>query len=516
VTHPGAKTGSQIAVGVAHRMPIDPDVTAYQPGGPAVEAGRLQAAIQCVNDTLKQLEAGDSSGIYAVQELMFADMIVPLMDDVAHHDSAVHAVQARFAAAAEQLESIDDPYLKARAEDQRGLSRMVLRALMGQPITPGLASGILIVDELDPLTASTIDPSRCQGVITIFGGATGHGAIVAQARGVALLTGRPEAAEIVDGTLVAFDPVDHRLLVNPSPEQLTELNRQQAERQEKEDRAAQMAFQPGVTKSGKRVLVEGNVSAVVDAFEADKVGAEGCGLVRTEILFSKWQHAPGAEEQAALYVQIGEALHGRMVTIRTWDPGGDKPLPFIPQEPEANPMLGQRGIRAMQLMPELFDEQLKAILLASRQVEVRVMFPMITQPFEMVWARARLAEVQAAVGGNIEAGMMVEVPSAALRASMFVSLADFISIGTNDLTQYTLAVDRGNPNVTAVAMGDDAAVYDLITMAATAFKGKPVAVCGDLASRVDEVPRLIAAGATELSVRPPLVGVIKQAVRESD
>ena len=178
-------------------------------------------------------------------------------------------------------------------------------------------------------------------------------------------------------------------------------------------------------------------------------------------------------------------------------------------------MLGERGIRAMQRLPEVFDEQVTAILLASKQVSVRVMFPMITLASEMVWARERLAGLQLRVGGDIAVGMMVETPSAALRASEFVDVADFISVGTNDLTQYTLAVDRGNPTVAHVAKGENAAVWDLIGMAAAVFAGKPVAVCGDLASQPAAVPRLIGLGVTELSVRPPLVGLIEEAVRST-
>jgi phosphocarrier protein FPr len=178
-------------------------------------------------------------------------------------------------------------------------------------------------------------------------------------------------------------------------------------------------------------------------------------------------------------------------------------------------MLGERGIRAMQRLPELLDEQLTGILLAARQIPVRAMFPMITQPDAMAWGRTRLEELERRLGGHIDLGMMVETPAAAVRARDFLDLADFISVGTNDLTQYTLAVDRGNPQVAAIAKGDNNAVLDLIEMAATAFAGKPVAVCGDLASQPAVVPALLARGVTELSVRPPLVGVIKQVVRNS-
>ena len=178
-------------------------------------------------------------------------------------------------------------------------------------------------------------------------------------------------------------------------------------------------------------------------------------------------------------------------------------------------MLGERGIRAMKRLPYLLDEQLKAVLLASREVDVRVMFPMIALSEEMVWARSRLAPILTTLGGHIDVGMMVETPAAAVRAADFLDVADFISVGTNDLTQYTMAVDRGNPQVSYVAKGSNTAVWDLIVQAGRAFAGRPVAVCGDLASHPDLVARLIESGVTELSVRAPLVGVVKQAVRKT-
>jgi len=510
-------TGRQIAIGPARQVRINPDTTGYRPGDIPTEAKRLDDAAAAVDDTLRRLEQGSTLGIYAVQQLILNDdsTRAELRQSIQQGTSAIDAVRNYFAAAADQFEALDDPYLKARAEDQRGLSRMLLRALTGQPVSPGLASGILILRELDPVTAGSVDPTSVQGIITTSGGATGHGAILAQARGFALLTGRPEAANIPDGTTVAIDPVEHTLWIDPTAEELATLHQRQAGRQSEAADAARLSQEPALTRSGRRILVEANLSSVQDAAEACAAGAEGSGLVRTEVLFGHLDHLPTAEEQAEVFIQIGQALPGQTITIRTWDPGGDKPLPFLPQDPEANPMLGERGIRAMKRLPHLLDDQLTAVLLASRTIKVRVMFPMITVPEEMVWGRARYDAVRQRTGGELAVGMMVETPAAATRACDFADLADFISFGTNDLTQYTLAVDRGNPVVAGIAQGDNQAVYDLIGLAARAFAGKPIGVCGDFASQPDAVPRLIDLGVTELSVRPPLVGVIKQAVRAS-
>ena len=508
------RTGRQIAIGAAHHMEMDADTSGYVAGDAHTERARLNDATTAVRTTLHDLAQGAHSDIYEVQELMLDDVVPTLNEDVDKGQSAVEAVQSTFTQLAKNLEELDDPYLRARAEDQRGLRRMMLRALMGMDAVPAAVQGILIVKELDPATAGVLDPETCLGIVTTSGGATGHGAILAQARGFALLTGREEAAQIPEGTTVAIDPVEDKLWIDPSEVDVQALRAEQAGRLAEAEEAARGAFEPAYTSSGRRILVEANIASLQDAQDAHEAGAEGSGLVRTEVLFGTWDHAPTAEEQADIFIQIGRILDNP-ITIRTWDPGGDKPLPFLYQDPETNPMLGERGIRAMKRLPYLLDEQLTAVLLASREVEARVMFPMITLPEEMVWARSRLAPILAKIGGKLQVGMMVETPAAAVRAVDFLDVADFISVGTNDLTQYTMAVDRGNPQVADVAKGANTAVWDLISIAGRAFTGRPVAVCGDLASHPDLASRLIGAGVTELSVRAPLVGVVKQAVRQT-
>ncbi|MHB1010848.1 MAG: putative PEP-binding protein, partial [Propionibacteriaceae bacterium] len=214
-------------------------------------------------------------------------------------------------------------------------------------------------------------------------------------------------------------------------------------------------------------------------------------------------------------VEIGRALGGP-ITVRTWDPGGDKPLPFLETAGEANPMLGERGRRAMRRYPEIFAEQLRAIVEAAREVPVRVMFPMVTEPLEVAWARSVLADVLVETPDppHVEVGIMVEVPAAALRADELAPLVDFASIGTNDLAQYTTAVDRGNARVAHLAQ-PNSAIWALVFMTCQAFGEKPVAVCGDLASDTELTATLVGLGVRELSVRPPLVGLVKEAVRKA-
>ncbi|MDR1387637.1 MAG: HPr family phosphocarrier protein [Propionibacteriaceae bacterium] len=511
------QTGRQIVVGPVAHLTTTIDLSAYRPGDPDVERDRLDRAIAQVVEHLqaKADASGRQGGIFRAQAVMLDDpeLLADLRSGVAGGASAVAAVSGDLAAVAAELGALEDPYLRERAQDVRGLARQITAELVGVRIDLSTVEGILVVDELDPLTAASLDPTRCLGVITCSGGATGHGVIVAGARGLPVVTGQAEAADIPDHTVVGLDPVGQVLWINPTMAQLAEIDRLSVERRNEATLAAELCHRPAVTRSGRRVLVEANIASLTDAKTALANGADGSGLVRTEVLFADWDHAPSAAEQADVYKAIGRALDGRMITIRTWDPGGDKALAFLPQADEPNPMLGERGIRAMRRWPDLLCEQLKAIVWTSRRTPVRVMFPMIVEPQEMLWASQILSQARSETGGQVAVGMMVETPAAAVRAADFVDLVDFISIGSNDLAQYTMAADRGNGAVGHLAQADQPAVWDLIDLAARSFSGRPVAVCGDIASRPELTPRLIEAGVTELSVRPPLIGLVKLAVR---
>jgi len=251
-----------------------------------------------------------------------------------------------------------------------------------------------------------------------------------------------------------------------------------------------------------------------DAQRGSATGAEGSGLVRTELLFGQQSQAPSRDQQCAALVEIGRAMPGHSITVRTWDVGGDKPLPFLEQAEELNPFLGERGLRTMRRVPDFFHEQLMGVALASREVDLRLMFPMVTEPDEMAWARECALKAIAEAGVDpFPIGMMIEVPAAALRASEFAELVDFVSIGTNDLTQYTTATDRGNGLVSHLARSNSAGVLTLMQMTCQQLPHVPVAVCGDLASAPEMVSTLIEMGISELSARPAMVGRIKQAVR---
>ncbi|MHB1010121.1 MAG: putative PEP-binding protein, partial [Propionibacteriaceae bacterium] len=345
-----ARTGRQVALAPAVVRGGEVDTSGYVPGGPDEEAARLTSALATVATRLLKLAqaAGPQRGIFEAQEALLGDpdLAEHLAADAADGMPAVDAVRRRFAADAADFDALPDPYLRERGQDVRSLERQVLLALLGsEPETTADSPHILVVDELDAATAVGLDPSTTLGVVTTSGGATGHGVIVASSRGIPVLTGRADAREITDGTLVGIDPGPGTLWVAPDEGTQEKIRRLAAARAAEAAAAAAHGKEPAVTSSGRRVLVEANVASLADAFVGAAAGADGSGLVRTEILFAHHTEAPDAATQAKAFVEIGRALGGP-ITVRTWDPGGDKPLPFLETAGEANPMLGERGLRA--------------------------------------------------------------------------------------------------------------------------------------------------------------------------
>lgn len=515
-----SRTGRQVVLAPALVRFGAVDTSSYVAGDPATEASRLKGALAAVDASLTSLAAtaGAQRGIFEAQAALLDDpgLTDSLMADIAGGGSAVTSVQTGFDAVAADFDALSDPYLRERGQDVRSLQRQVLRALLGTTEQNSADSDhVLVVDELDAATAIGLDPARTLGVVTTTGGATGHGVIVASSRGIPVITGRREAETVADGTLIGLDPGPGTLWLAPDEATQADIRALATARSVEAVNAAGRSHEAALTTTGRRVLVEANVASLSDATAGAAAGADGSGLVRTEILFAHLATAPDAATQAAALVAVGKALGGP-ITVRTWDPGGDKPLPFLATEGEANPMLGERGLRAMRRYPEVFAEQLRGIVLAAREVSVRVMFPMVTEPDEVVWARSVLADVLAEhpEPPTVEVGIMVEVPAAALRAAELAPLVDFASIGTNDLAQYTTATDRGNGRVAHLSR-PSSAIWTLVDMTCTAFGDKPVAVCGDLASDPELTATLVGLGVTELSVRPPVVGLVKESVRRA-
>ena len=343
---------------------------------------------------------------------------------------------------------------------------------------------------------------RAQGVPTVLGAGAG-------------------VLDLADGTPVALDGGTGELVVEPTAGQLAEFRSRAAARAERGRVAIARAAEPAVTRDGLHVEVGANVGAVADAEAAASAGADLAGLVRTEFLFLDRAQPPDVDEQAATYRAVAAALGGRRITLRTLDVGGDKPLPYLPLPAEANPFLGLRGIRLAELHAGLLRDQLRAAVRVAHESPVSLMFPMVSTLDELLSARRELDSVIESEGrgtpAGLRVGIMVEVPAAALKAAAFVAQVDFLSIGTNDLTQYTLAAERGNAAVAHLADPLDPAVLRLVDVVCRAAAGRAlVAVCGEAAADPIAAGLLVGLGVRELSVVPPALPDTKQAVRDLD
>ena len=411
--------------------------------------------------------------------------------------------------------------IAARANDLRDVGRRVLRLLTGTTearLDPP-ANAILIAEDLTPSDTTNLDRTRVLGFCTTSGGATSHVAILARALDIpAIAAIDPRALDLADGTLVVLDGTAGVLRLRPSEAETAQVRERQQQHAARRQVEIANAAAPATTSDGRRIEVVANVGGVAETEQAVALGGEGVGLLRSEFLFLERGTAPSEDEQTTVYTAIASQLGPeRRLIIRTLDVGGDKPLAYLPLGREDNPFLGERGIRVQLARPELLRTQLRAILRASRAGNVHVMFPMIATMAEWRAAKAMLdAECEALGVSQIPAGIMIEVPSAAIMADAFAREVDFFSIGTNDLTQYTLAMDRGNPKLAPQIDGLNPAVLQLIghTVAAAHARGKWVGVCGGIAGDAQAIPVLLGLGVDELSVSVPSLPAVKAQVRE--
>lgn len=520
-----------VGVGPAHQLAtVQVEVPDEQSAGAEQEWARLQAALAEVRAETEQVRA-DAARVSGADEAAIFDAHLLLLSDddllagIRGRIDAGAAATRAWADGADELaarfEALDDPYLRERAADVRAVGGAVLRALVGETTQDVALEGVVIADDLTPAQVSRLDPSRVAGIVLAGGSPTGHSAILAKARGIpAVVSAGPAVLAIPDGTTVALDGGAGELVVDPDTATLDAFAARAAEQGERAAAALGAAAEPAVSVDGVEVIVAANVGSVDDAEAGSAGGADGSGLVRTEFLFLGRDDAPGVDEQVAVYRSIAAALGGRRITLRTLDVGGDKPLPYAPQSPEANPFLGVRGIRLALAQESLLRDQFEAIVRVAHETPVSVMFPMVSVVDELLEARRRLDDAVEVVGRGrpegLEVGIMVEVPSAALKAAAFVPHVDFFSIGTNDLTQYTMAAERGNAAVASLADALDPGVLSLIGAVCDAAAGGPlVAVCGELAGDVAAIGLLLALGVRELSMAPRSIPAAKEAVRQA-
>ncbi len=489
----------------------------------------LAEALDCAKKQLTELhqemtkkKLGAEAAIFeAHMELLEdPDLAEAVQERVNRGQSHARAWKETFEERAIAIAALRDPLLAARAIDLRDVGKRVLRLMLGlsgnnhsKPDKPV----IIIARELSPSDTATFDTERVLGFGMVEGGPTSHIAILARALGLPAIVGVDESMlALEDGTPVILNGNDGTLTVNPAADVLERSKLSQKRWLEYRRFAQEQASQPATSLDGTRVDVTANAGSIADAAEAMKMGADGIGLLRTEFLFLERTTAPGEEEQFNVYRAIAETMNDLPVIVRTLDIGGDKPLPYIQLKPELNPFLGERGIRLCLNRPELFREQLRAILRAASHGNLKIMFPMVSDIAELRQARALIEALRAELNApEVQTGIMIEVPSAALMADVFAPEIDFFSIGTNDLTQYTLAMDRGNPALASRHDGLHPAVLRLIAMTIDAAHkhGKRADICGELGSDPAAIPILLGLGMDELSVSIPSVPTVKAQVR---
>jgi len=416
---------------------------------------------------------------------------------------------------------VDDPLIAERAVDLGDVGDRVLRFLAPQveegPLQPSQPV-ILVAEDLTPSDTAGLDPAFILGFCTAGGGATSHSAIIARALGIPAVVGAgPAVLHQLEGGTVILDGDRGNLYVDPGPSTLAAAQQAQQVRAAQREAEKLSCYEPALMTDGHRVEVVANIGRVEEAEQAVNAGGEGVGLLRTEFLFLDRTSPPTEEEQFEAYRAMVKALNGLPLIIRTLDIGGDKAAPYLNMPAEENPFLGVRGIRLCLAKPELFRAQLRAIYRAAAFGPIRIMFPMISTVEDLMAAKAFAAEVRWELNApSVDIGIMIEVPSAVMMADELAQQVDFFSIGTNDLTQYTLAMDRGHPMLAKQADGLHPAVLRMIerTVQAATTAGKWVGVCGGIAGDPKGAVLLVGLGVTELSMSIPSIAAIKAQLRQ--
>ncbi len=508
----------------------EPLLTITEAGaGQAQERDVLMQALSGASQALQALQANVGSAqaeiFRAHQELLDDPTLLEQTRDLLEQGkSAAFAWSSATHAAASLFRSLDNALLAERATDLMDVGQRVLKLILG--VTDNAwelpERAILVAEQLTPSQTASLDTRKVLGFVTVGGGATSHVAILARALGLPAVCGVPEQLlTLLNGRPALLDADKGELHLDPAPAQVEQQQAAQRQQMLRRQREVAQASLPATTRDGHRIEVTANVASLQEVEQALTLGGEGVGLLRSEFLYLDRSRPPSAGEQAATYRAIAGALGAeRNLVVRTLDIGGDKPLAYVPMDRETNPFLGVRGIRLCLERPELLREQFRAILASADLARLHIMLPMVSLLSELRLARTMLEQEVQAQGLTTlpKLGIMIEVPSAALMADLFAPEVDFFSIGTNDLTQYTLAMDRDHPRLASQADSFHPAVLRLIasTVKVAHAHGKPVSVCGALASEALAVPMLIGLGVDELSVSVPLIPTVKATVRELD
>ena len=501
------------------------------------EIRRLRAAIKDVKRHLAELRerAADRAGvdearIFDAQILMLEDRVftggvAELIRE--NHLTAEKAFEFKTLEVRDLWTGVGSPLLKERLADVTGVAIREIQHLMhrGEDLWEGISEpSIVVAKELSPGLTVQLDREHVIGLISEEGTRTSHAAILAHSIGIPAIFGLRHAVErIRPGTTVILDGTRGTVLLDPTPEELSEAERSEARRSEMTARLEEAVVRPSVTLDGTRIALRGNVDLPDEIAAAQAHGAEGVGLLRTEFLLTGHSTLPTETEQATYFKRVADAFPGHPVVVRTYDLGGDKfPAPFR-TAPEPNPALGWRAIRVCLDEPEMYRTQIRAVLRAAAHAPIQLMIPLVTRLDEVERTRVfmteeaeglRKAGIEAAA--SVPVGVMVETPAAAVMADRLAEISDFLSVGTNDLTQYTLVVDRGNARLADRFTPHDPSVLRLLKLVAEAARAaaKPASVCGEMASEPLSAFLLVGLGYETLSVAPPALPLIKWLIRQ--
>lgn len=438
---------------------------------------------------------------------------------------AIGATADNFAAI---FKAMDDAYMQGRAADVRDVSERLLQALSSQNETVMVMDEPVIIaaDDLVPSETVQLDKEKVLSFVTMYGSANSHTAILARTMNIPAVIGLGEALkEEYDGKVAIVDGVDGKVYIDPDEETMASMQKKQKKDQEQKELLNQLKGKENVTKSGQKVNVYANIGNLADVGAVLKNDAGGIGLFRSEFLYLESDTYPTEEQQFAVYKKVAETMAGKKVIIRTLDIGADKQVDYFKLDKEDNPALGYRAIRICLTRPEIFKTQLRALYRASAYGQISIMFPMIISVAEVKKIKEIVEEVKAelrtegaAFREDVELGIMIETPAAVMVSRELAKEVDFFSVGTNDLTQYTLAIDRQNQKLEDFYDSHHPAVLAMIRMAAESAhaEGKWIGICGELGADVTLTETFLKMGIDELSVAPGMVLKVRQKIREAE
>lgn len=532
----GTGIGSQSAVGKLHFLHTPSQKSEKKGRGVEEERVRLYDAISSVGRSITHLQktaeediGADAAEIFAIHAMLLEDedLLEAMEGALLRGLSAEAAVGEASDELSATLAALDDPYLRARAADIRDVCSQVIEHLLGksESVTPTQEPYILVANDLTPSQTVGLDRATLLGFVTAQGSPNSHTAILARAMGIPALVCTGEISTDYDGTVALLDAEKGTLTLSPSEEEKADFYTRCAKNaqiaQERERALHTLADKPAITKSGHRVLVYANVGGEEEIDAALSGAADGIGLLRSEFLYLSLDRAPDEERLYQSYKAVAERMQGRRVVIRTLDIGADKQVSYLSLPREENPALGLRGVRLCLRERTLFCEQIRAILRASAHGKVALMLPMIVSVDEVRACRDLISECMQALSERgedydkeLEIGIMIETPAAAIMCRELGREVDFFSVGTNDLLQYTLAADRQNPHVEALCASNREPVLRLIASAAEAIheSGGWIGICGELAADFSLTQRFCDMHVDELSVASPYLLELRECV----